>query len=200
MRPWSRNPNSLPIHWVLLLGVTAGAALPACAAAAGAPAASDAPADSTALARGAGEFGNLSPGTIVRLREDPAGGGFLSERFVVRKGVLARWDADSLWIATRAGAPERPVALADVQRIEVFAGEDRLSGALFGAVTGAAVGAVLALTLGSTLAGANGTSSDDAGLVTFIYMVGGGIVGLPVGATIGWTRGIDRWEPVLESP
>jgi len=197
MRRWRRNPNPLPIHWVLLLGVAAGPALPAYAAAAGAFAV---PADSTRPAPGAGEFGNLSPGSIVRLREDPAGGGFLRERFVVREGVLARWTADSLWIATRAGAPERPVALAHVQRIEVFAGEDRLSGALFGAVTGAAIGVVLALTLGPTLARANGTSSDDAGLVTFVYMVGGGIIGLPVGATVGWTRGIDRWETVLESP
>jgi hypothetical protein len=140
--------------------------------------------------------GRVPPGSIVRLRQRAEPGSFMNVPFGIARGVLVRASADSLWLLPEDRGEARAVALADVRRIEVFAGENRAGGAVIGTALGALIGMTAGLVAGTIYVDSGGSRGEHEGLAIAYLTLLGGAIGAPVGAVTGGIRGLDRWEQV----
>jgi hypothetical protein len=147
-------------------------------------------------------FGARDGGRACSTRIDRAAASASRARLVHERPIRDRQGGPGagiggfLWLLPEDRGEARAVALADVRRIEVFAGENRAGGAVIGTALGALIGMTAGLVAGTIYVDSGGSRGEHEGLAIAYLTLLGGAIGAPVGAVTGGIRGLDRWEQV----
>ena len=128
---------------------------------------------------------SLSPGNHVRLTAPSIADGSIS-------GSILKLDSRVLQITRKESEAPTVIPIEKITSMEYSAGHGRLIGALKGMAIGLGAGVVLGVACVSIC-------KTDANSGANLAPIGGGLLGLPIGAAIGALIARERWEPVFIS-